>query len=138
LVRLIQQPIGRPIVAGDTLIVRGVLQKCPAWRGRILDVVAVDNHHTVRVLEAINLAPIGMWPADVRDLILRFYSKAQPSGPIPRVTVEVVGSAEFDASIWKEVILNLGANYAGLCPKDPPDPPSWWSEDEPGLNAPAP
>lgn len=136
LVRLIHQPIGRPIVAGDTLIVRGVLQKCPAWRGRILDVVTVENDEPIRLLYAIDIAPIGMWPADVRDSILLFYSKAQPFGPIPRVTVEVVGAAELDARIWQEATISLGANYAGHCPKDPPDPPSWWSREEPGPGAP--
>jgi len=131
LIRLIHQPIGRPIVVGDTLIIRGVLQKCPAWRGRILNTVTVTDDGPVRVLYAIDISPIGMWPADVRDSILRFYAEVQPNGPIPRVTVEVLGSAESDADIWKEAATSLWAVYAGVCPGAPPDPPDWWSGGDP-------
>jgi hypothetical protein len=132
LVRLVHQPIGRPIVSGDILVVRGVLQQCLAWRGRILDVVTVESIEPIRLLYAIDVSPIGEWPADIRDSILRFYMKVQPDGPVPRVTVEVFSSAEIEPSIWQEATISLGARLREFCPQNPPDPPAWWSEGATG------
>jgi hypothetical protein len=129
---LIYQPIGRQIVRRDVLVVRGVLQKCLTWRGRILDFVTVDEDGPLRFLYAIDISPLDMWPADVRDSILRFYAKAQPDDPAPRVTVEVFSSHQFEKEFAKETSLSLLALYTGACPNDPPDPPAWWSGDEAG------
>jgi hypothetical protein len=129
LVRRIYQPIGRKIVAGDILIVRGVLQECLAWRGRILDVETVGDNNLVSLRYAKTISPIGMWPADVRDSILRFYAEIRPDDPAPRVTVEVLNSAEYDAGIAKEASLSLLAIHVKNCPANPPDAPAWWTGD---------
>jgi hypothetical protein len=133
LVRLAYQPIGRQIVAHDILVIRGVLQSCLAWRGRVLDFVTVGSSGPIRLLYAIDISPIGMWPADVRDSILTYYLSAQPNGPTLHVTVEVMNSPEFDEQLAKETAMSLLAIYSGLCPSDPPDPPDWWSESEVGY-----
>jgi hypothetical protein len=137
LIRRIYQPIGRQIIAGDILIARGVLQKCLAWRGRILDVETVRENGPIRLLFAIDISPIGMWPADVRDSILRFYAEEEPHDPVPRVTVEVLSSADYGAAIGREAAISLLALYVGRCPSDPPGPPAWWSGDESDLDPPA-
>jgi len=129
LVRRIYQPIGRQIVAGDVLIVRGVLKNCLAWRGRILDVETVGDNNLVSLRYAHVISPIGMWPADVRDAILRYYAEVRPNDPAPRVTVEVLSSAEYDAEIANEASLSLLAIHTEYCPENPPDAPTWWIED---------
>lgn len=126
--RLAYQPIGREIVEGDVLVVRGVLQACLAWRGRILDVQTVTGHTPIRLLNAVDISPIGMWPADVRDSLLRFYADAQPEDPSPRLTVEVLDSPHYQQQIAKEAALSLLAIYEASCPNAPPDPPTWWSD----------
>jgi hypothetical protein len=127
LVRRIYQPIGREIVAGDILIVRGVLRYCLNWRGRILDVETVGANNLVSLRYAPVISPIGMWPADVRDAILRFYAEVRPNDTAPRVTVEVLSSAEYDAGIAKEASLSLLAVHQEYCPENPPEAPSWWT-----------
>jgi hypothetical protein len=41
-----------------------------------------------------------------------------------------MNSADFDELFAKEAALSLLAQYLGICPSDPPDPPNWLSESE--------
>jgi hypothetical protein len=123
------QPIGRLVAVGDFLIVRGVLQDCPAWVGRLLAAPEVPNHGNVTLFGEVSVNALGRWPNEIRDSIMGLHRADFPNQRPPRLTVEVVSAQDFKANA-EEVAHSLSALYLNSCPQTPPPPPEWWGEVE--------